>query len=175
MIAVGFTLQPDPEFLDLLGDLLRSEPDYFELAPETTWREHPDGTLLPNSYAQLFFDLGDTTDTPFVAHGVGFSVGSGDDDLPRQRRWLQRLALDHQRFRFRWLTDHLGFSFTEGSNLTLPLALPATPHHAARVRGALARLQGVVPEVGVENSVPYFFPGDPRDEATFLGHALAAL
>jgi hypothetical protein len=172
--AVGFTLQPDPEFLELLGDLLRTEPDYFELAPETTWREHPDGTLLPNSYAQLFLDLGDSAHTPFVAHGVGFSVGSGDDDLPRQQRWLRRLALDHQLFRFRWLTDHLGFSFTEGANLTLPLALPCTPFHAARVRRALARLQEVVPEVGVENAVPYFFPGNPLDEATFLRRALAA-
>jgi uncharacterized protein (UPF0276 family) len=174
LIAVGFTLQPDPEFLDLLDPLLREGPDYFEVAPETTWREQPDGTLVENGYARRFLELGEATQKPFVAHGVGFSVASGEKDEPRQRRWLDRLALDQRRFRYRWLTDHLGLTSPAGLNGTLPLPFPWTDDHAARVRRALSGLQRVVPDVGVENSVPYFSPDAPLDEPIFLRRALAA-
>jgi uncharacterized protein (UPF0276 family) len=174
LIAVGFTLQPDPEFLDLLDPLLRDGPDYFEVAPETTWRERPDGTLVENGYARRFLVLGEETQKPFVAHGVGFSVASGEEDETRQRRWLDRLALDQERFRYRWLTDHLGLSSPAGLNGMLPLPFPWTDTYAARVRWALSRLQRVVPDVGVENSVPYFSPDAPLDEPTFLRRALVA-
>ena len=38
MIGVGFTAQPEERYLDLLAAVLREEPDYLELVPETTWR-----------------------------------------------------------------------------------------------------------------------------------------
>ena len=32
MLGVGFTLQPDEEYLDLCGELIRRDADYYEVA-----------------------------------------------------------------------------------------------------------------------------------------------
>src|SRR5262249_44193084 len=149
-----------------------NEPDYFELAPETTWRELPDGQLIANGYARVFGALGDETQKPFVAHGVGLSVGSnGSADRTRRRRWLDRPALHHPGLAFRCYTDHLRISSLAGMAVMLPLAMPMTPRAAAAVRRSLRGLQQICPDVGVENSVPYFFIGDARDEPAFLAQA----
>jgi uncharacterized protein len=58
--------------------------------------------------------------------------------------------------------------------MTLPLALPPTPHAAAVVRRSLHALQAVVPDVGVENTVLYFTLGSPLDEPAFLRRVLRA-
>ena len=42
------------------------------------------------------------------------------------------------------------------------------------VRGALAAMQRVVADVGVENNVAYFLLGDPLDEPGFLARILRA-
>jgi uncharacterized protein len=175
VVDIGFTLQPEAEFLELLGDVLREGPDYFEIAPETTWRERPDGELIENGYSRVFRELSAVGSKSFVAHGVGFSVGTAaSEDAPRRRRWLDRLALDQRLFRHRWYTDHLGATSLAGMSLTLPIAVPMTAYAAAVVRGSLRALQEICPDVGVENSVPYFFVGDPLDEPGFLQLALAA-
>jgi hypothetical protein len=174
VVAIGFTLQPEQELLDLLGGVLREEPDYFEIAPETTWRERADGELTENGYSRVFRELGASTGKPFVAHGVGFSIGSEDAaDQPRRRRWLARLAQDQALFGFLWYTDHLGATALGGRSITLPIALPMTDHGAAIVRRSLREMQAVCPDVGVENSAAYYFVGDARDEPAFLREALA--
>ena len=45
---------------------------------------------------------------------------------------------------------------------------------AAVVRAPLERLQGIVPDVGLENSVFYFHLGDPLAEPAFLREILSA-
>src|SRR5688572_12902844 len=57
--AIGFALPPAQRTLALLGAFLREEPDYYELAPETTWRPAaPDAPasapLEPNGYHAAF-------------------------------------------------------------------------------------------------------------------------
>jgi hypothetical protein len=174
MIAIGMTLQPEVEFLDLMGGVLREETDYFQVAPETTWRERPDGELTENGFSRVFRELSATTGKPFVAHGVGFSVGSeAPEDEARRQRWLARLGQDQALFGFRWYTDHLGATALGGQAVTLPIALPMTDHGAATVRRSLAQLRQICPDVGVENSAAYYFVGDARDEPAFLDEALS--
>src|SRR6188474_3166349 len=171
MIPIGFTLQPDEEFLELLDELIRTEPDYYEVAPETLWRPRAAGSsadeigpLAPNGYHARFAEVRARSGKPFVAHGVGFSVGSARPDAARRSRWLARMREYHAIFGYRWYTDHLGASEIGGRELVLPLSLPMTEEAAAAVRASLAAMQSVVPDVGVENSVFYYHLGRPLDE-----------
>jgi uncharacterized protein len=167
-VPVGFALQPDLAFLDVCGELLRADVDYYEVTPETTWRDDGD-RLIPNGFHRAFLDLAAETGRWFVAHGVGLSLGGpGRRDLARRRRWLRRIADDQALFRYRWYTDHLGMSSRDGENVALPLPLAMTAPEARRVRARLAALARIVPLVGVENTAQYFVHGDPLDEPEFL-------
>jgi uncharacterized protein (UPF0276 family) len=169
VIPVGLTLQPEEKYLDCLAPLLDEEADYYEVAPETLWRRDPAGELVPNGFHRLFLERRERTGRPFVAHGVGLSLGTSDDDDPeRLRVWLDRIREDHRSFEFAWYTDHLGATTLDGRALTLPVPLPMTPPMAARVRRRLSHLQTVVPDVGFENAVFYFLFGRPLDEPSFF-------
>lgn len=172
MPQVGFTLQPDTRFLHLLEDVAVSGCDFFEVAPETLWFFEGE-TMHPNAYYRRILDIGRGCDKPFVAHGVGYSIGSA---TPGSRRelWLRAIASTHRDFGFLWYTDHLGASELDGQPMTLPLALPMTGEMASHVREGLKELQQVVPDVGLENSVFYYLLGDPLDEPAFLASALGA-
>lgn len=168
MIPVGLMLPPDQETLELLEPLI-AEADYYEVAPETLWRALPDGRLEPNGFHRHFRTLREHTGKPFVAHGVGYSVGTCSPlDAARRRRWLKRIRADHAVFDFRWYTDHLGATSLDGLALTLPLPVPMTAWSASVVRRRLRSLQRVVPRVGVETTASYFVLGSPLDEPLFL-------
>jgi uncharacterized protein len=171
-VGVGFTLQPEAAYLDLLGAVIHELPDYYEVVPETTWKPDGKGGFAPNGYHQVFGRIREQTGRPFVAHGVGFSLGSARRDPARDARWLKRLAADQAQFEFRWYTDHLGVSVLDGRELTLPLALPYDDEAAAVVEAALGQMQAIVPDVGFENTVFYFHLGDPLDEPAWMARAL---
>jgi hypothetical protein len=169
MIPVGFTLQPDPEFLERCARIIGGA-DYWEVAPETLWRHRSDGRLEENGYHRRFAEL-PRRGHFFVAHGVGLSLGSGAAvDARRRRAWLARVRADHATFDFRWYTDHLGASSVDGLAMTLPLPLPMTAEAAAVVRRRLSQMQRAIGagDVGVENNVAYFLLGDALDEPRFL-------
>jgi uncharacterized protein (UPF0276 family) len=171
--GIGLVLQPEAQYLDCVEPLLPLA-DYLEVAPETLWWHREDGELRPNGYHARFAKLREKLELPFVAHGVGYSVGSGTrGDAARRRRWLTQVALDHRTFDFRWWTDHLGATVVDGLALALPLPLPMTAGSAAVVRRRLAEMQRIVPDVGVENSAQYFVVGDPLDEPAFLRRILS--
>ncbi len=173
MIGVGFTLQPEQETLDLLDQVIHEEVDYYEVAPETLWRSTSDGRLSANGYHKRFAELKAATGRPFVAHGVGISLGtSAPQDRARRDRWLKQLQEDQKTFQFRWYTDHLGATSLSGMAVTLPIPLPMTASAAAIVRRRLRTMQRVVPAVGVENNVAYFVLGDALEEPGFLGDCL---
>jgi uncharacterized protein len=173
MVPVGFTLQPEVDFLERLDELIVERADYYEVAPETLWRVGADGALGPNGYHRRFAALGERTGKPFVAHGVGFSLGTGSrSDGARRSAWLARLDEDQRVFHFRWYTDHLGATALDGLAMTLPLPLPMTAAAAAVVRRRLAAMQRVVPDVGVENNVAYFLLGGALEEPGFLARIL---
>lgn len=169
MIPVGLTLAPDVVYLDLLHDVIRDEAEYYEVAPETLWRPTAAGRFEPNGFHRAFRELAEERPRPFVAHGVGLSVGglAACDDA-RRAIWLEHIRADHDVFRFAWYTDHLGASAPAGLAMALPLPVPMTDASVARIRRTLGALQHVVPDVGVENSVFYYHLGDPLDEPAFL-------
>ena len=171
---IGLTLQPEDAYLDLLGPVIAEEADYYEVAPETLWYPGPEGTLLPNGFHPRFAALGRETGRPFVAHGVGLSLGTlSPGDEPRRQRWFDRIRQDHAIFRFLWYTDHLGASLMAGRALTLPLPVPMTAPVAAAVRERLLALQQVVPDVGFENTANYYVLGDPLAEPGFFSEILS--
>ena len=174
-VPVGFTLPPAQDDLGLLRELLLELPDYYEVAPETLWREGEAGELVPNDYHALFLDLRARTERPFVAHGVGWSPGTvarGDEE--RRARWKRAIARSHAAFDFQWYSDHLGASSLAGEVCLLPLPLPMTASMAAHLRARMAELQELVPTVGLENSVFYHHFGQVLEEPAFLADALDA-
>jgi uncharacterized protein (UPF0276 family) len=172
--AVGFTLQPEQRYLELLARPIAEDCDYWEVAPETLWRPRGDGELVPNGFHAQFAALKRSLGREVVAHGVAFSVGSAAREPERRERWLARIRDDVATFDYRWYTDHLGVTRLAGRELTLPLPLPMRDDSAAIVSASLIELQSVVRDVGVENSVFYFHFGDPLDEPRFLRRCLAA-
>lgn len=173
MSALGFTLQPEQRFLDLCAPLV-DLVDYLEIAPETTWRPDRAGNIVPNGFHAQFAALRERTRKPFVAHGVGFSLGTCAPDAERRARWLERIRADHAVFEFGWYTDHLGACELDDRSLVLPLPLPHTRESVAAVRASLAALQAIVPDVGFENSVFYHRFGDALEEPSFVAHCLSA-
>ena len=172
---IGFSLQPEAAFLGLLEPLLHEHVDYFEIAPETTWRLGAAGEWVPNGFHREFLRIGAATRKPFVGHAVHGSFGTVDPrDRTRQQEWQRRIAADHAAFAFEWLTDHLGAAVLDQRAVALPIGLPMVPAMAAVVRERLVELQQVVPDVGVENSVFYFLLGDWLDEPAFLADLLRA-
>jgi uncharacterized protein len=165
-MRAGFTLQPELKFLELL-EPVAARADYYEVAPETLWRERKGGRLGANGFHRRFAQLKERSGKPFVAHGVGLS------NVTQLPRWLERIREDHRVFGFEWYTDHLGQTELDGLALTLPVALPMTAAAAARVRRRLAQLQQIVPHVGLENTVSYFLLGDALDEPKFLRRILS--
>src|SRR5262249_40809296 len=114
MVPVGIALPPDIETLELIAPLIE-EAEYFEVTPETLWRARADGELEPNGFHGGFLDLRERSGKPFVAHGVGLSVGSSPrSDAFRRQRWMQQIRLDHEQFKFGWYTDHLGATALHG-------------------------------------------------------------
>ncbi|ACY17233.1 DUF692 domain-containing protein [Haliangium ochraceum] len=170
MTAVGFTLQPEALFLDVLDELIHTAIDYAEIAPETTWFLDATGPVRPNGFHARFAELVASAGLFTVAHGVGLSLGgAADGDEARQAAWLARVRADCEVFGFRWYSEHLGATALDGEHLTLPLPVPMTATSAALIRSRLRAMQSVVPEVGVENSGFYFLWGEPLAEADFLG------
>ncbi len=93
-------------------------------------------------------------------------------DRPRQARWLRRIAEDHRRFNFAWLSDHLAVTDIGGEAHALPLPLVPTPAIAAQVRRRLAELQSISPLVAVENAAHTFTLGDPLEETGLIAGIL---
>lgn len=172
---IGFTLQPEERFLDLLADVIRELPDYYEVAPETLWMADAHGRVGPNGFHRRFEALRRECGKPFVAHGVGLSPGGlARGDEPRYALWLERIARTHEAFEFEWYTDHLGTTTLDGTTQVLPLPLPMTSEVALHLRARLERLREVVGDCGLENTANYYVLGDPLQEPGFLAEALDA-
>jgi len=172
-LRVGLALPPNADDLDLLASLIHDEVDYYEVAPETLWRGDDRGAFVPNDFHARFVALKGDTGRPFVAHGVGLSLGSvAPEDPARRARWHERIRRDHEAFEFDWYSDHLGVSVPDGQFALLPLPVPMTDTMATVIHDHLLALQAIVPLVGVENSVVHHVFGNPLEEPAFLGRIL---
>lgn len=173
-VGIGLVLHADREYLDLVRPLV-ADVDYLEVTPETLWRWTPDGGLAPNDYHPRVLALGRAAGLPFVAHGVGLSLGGVDAaDRARQDLWLARIRADHAAFGFHWYSEHLGATMLGGHHVTLPCPVPIAAPHARAVRERLGWIRDVVGHAAVENTASHFTLGDPLDEPFLLDAATDA-
>lgn len=175
-LGVGCPLHADLEYLQLARGLIEDEADFFEVNPETLWREEQ-GVLVRNEFHTLFRDLHVRSGKAFVAHGLAFSPGTSPEsrgEAARTGAWLERLRDDHATFRFEWLTEHLGWTQVDGFQSALPLPLPFSDEGVAAVAGRMRLLASVVPVVGVENNADYFMLGDPAGWPGFINRVCRA-
>ncbi|GAB4562570.1 MAG: hypothetical protein Tsb0020_11010 [Haliangiales bacterium] len=173
MVALGFTLQPDEEFLGLCDEIIASRIDYVEIVPETSWQVDESGRLYENDFHAHFAALMKRAGLFAVAHGVGLSLGTAHDEGPRRARWIERMRADQRVFDYRWYTEHLGASSLAGQFMVLPVPTPMTALTAALIGQRLDEMRAVVGDVGVENSAFYMTWGPPSDEPQFLNRLLA--
>jgi len=167
-LGVGVPLFPDFEYLELYREVIEEEADYFEVNPETLWRPR-DGGLERNDYHALFRQIRDRSGKPFVAHGLGFSLGTPvADDRARTDAWLDRLRDDQSEFRFPWISEHLGWQIAGGLQAVLPLPLPPTEEAVQVVAERMRLLSSVAGASAFENSANYFALGDPARDPDFF-------
>lgn len=165
-LGVGFVLHPDADYLRLCHAIIEEDTDFLEVSPETLWQAEDDRPG-PGPWAEIMATIRQRSGKPFVGHGLGLSPGTATDDEARLTHWLQQIAREQDRFEFLWYTEHLGWIQAEGREAVLPLPLPPTEEAAQTVAARLARLKPIIPTVGFENQVSYFFFGDVRQEARF--------
>ncbi len=169
-LGIGFPLHPDLEYLELTRDIVERDADYFEVNPETMWRRR-DGRIERNDYHALFLRFLNAAKKPFVAHGLGFSLGTPLDEEgepARVAQWLERLRDDHAAFGFAWMSEHLGWTTARGLTATLPLPLPHHPEAVAVVAERMRLLKSVVPTALFENWATTFVLDDPAGEPDFF-------
>lgn len=170
-VALGFTLQPDEEFLARTAALL-DRVDYAEVAPETLWRKKG-GDVVDNGYVDAIAALVDANGLFAVAHGVGFSLGAVDDDAARVALWQAQLRKNHARFGFAWMSNHGGLTTTAGLHLALPVAAPALASRARAMRQKLSFFKDLCGTGAVETSaLPFRHRGDRGDDAALYAAAV---
>lgn len=156
-VGVGITLAPNRDFLDRVAPIVEGLVDYVEITPELSWGH--DGV------SDFFADVQQRSGLPFVAHGVGLSLGTPGPPDPAH---LDRIARDHERFDFRWYSEHLGFWRAGERSVALALPLPHTREAVAVVAGNLAAMAQVVPHVAFENWAGFFAADTAADDPGFF-------
>jgi uncharacterized protein (UPF0276 family) len=107
-----------------------------------------------------------------VGHGVSYSaLSAGTEDL--QQTWLRLLSKEIQQRRYRYISEHFGFSSTRNFHQSAPLPVPLTPATLELGREGLKRLEEIakVP-VGLENLAFAFGLQDVLDQGRFLDELL---
>ena len=159
-------MHPNAEYLRRIQPLLERFVDFVEVSPELLWGPRMVGPR------RFFRDVQQRSGLPFVAHGLGFSLGS--QGAAHQGEWLKNIARDHDEFAFEWYSEHLGFVEANGVQATLPLPLPTTHEAAQVVAQNLRRLSEIVPAVAFENWAAFFSLGDPARDPAFFHEICAA-
>ena len=173
-LGVGIPLHSDLEYLEAFRDIAERDADFFEVNPEALWRE-VGGRLEPNDFRPLFLEIRRRSGKPFVAHGLGFSLGTPVDvDRPRTEAWLERLREDQADFAFPWISEHLGWQYGDGRFVHLPLPLPMTAEAVDAVASRLRLLSSVSGLAAFENGANHFLLGDPLDEPAFFAEICRA-
>jgi uncharacterized protein (UPF0276 family) len=169
-LGVGMVLHAQDDWLDF-AETVAHEVDFFEFAPEVTWGVPPRGELVFTRAADRFEELARGAGKPVVGHSLGFSPGTCSthpEDEAEMQRWIEMTRRTHERFGFRWLLDHLGYSRHSGQHAVLPLPLEHGDGMIDAMTRCMRRMREVHDFVGAENAVWYCSLGAPADEPAFL-------
>lgn len=161
----------------VVPDLLARDPglvDYVSITPDMFWTDR--GPDAPRRFVELeswlkFLDWA-VGRFPLVAHSIGLSLGSAEfsDDA-----YVEQLGRWHQRYDFRWHSDHLSFAQVRsasgheqhaGMAVPLPFDFDVLEMLAERIRALRPRLAS---PFLVENAVAYLsFSEQDMTEPRFL-------
>jgi uncharacterized protein (UPF0276 family) len=112
-------------------------------------------------------------DDALYGHGVWFSFLTARLD-ERQRRWLELLAEECRRRRYRHVTEHFGWMTSGGFIQNTLFPMPYTRDAVALGRDRLRLLGDAAGcPVGLENLATALGPADATEQAAFLGEILA--
>lgn len=177
-LGVGILCNPSlPEFLR--GRL--ETVDYVSLIPDTFWSDR--GMGAPDRYQEIahYRELVDwlAPRTPLVVHGLGMSIGSAglfdQEHLAQLGRW-------HERYRFRWHSEHLSYArlpADDGGEHNAGMALPVPYDREVLdlLNTRIAHVQSALPiPFLLENNVYYAeIPDQEMSEPEFLNRLDSAL
>jgi len=170
-LGVGILYNP------ALPDFLRTHlqaVDYVSVIPDTFWYDQ--GVGAPDRFREIggYVEFLDwlAPQVPLVVHGLGMSIGSAElfdlEHLEQLRRW-------HERYQFRWHSEHLSFAriaAEDGGEHNAGLALPV-PYDAdvlAMIGERVERVRETIPAPCLlENNVYYAaIPDQEMTEPEFL-------
>jgi uncharacterized protein (UPF0276 family) len=165
---VGVNLLPDAGFRAAALPLFAAGAiDALEWDIDDAWgfdstAEHP-----PPAWVDDILDAY-AEDDALYGHGVWFSVLTAERD-DRQRRWLDRLATECARRRYRHVTEHFGWSTAAGFLRNTMLPCPYTAEAVEVGRDSLALLSAAAgAPVGLETLAAALGPSDAELQGAFL-------
>jgi len=164
---VGFTYEGgERELLESVLPLV----DYLEITPDSI-------ALLDGNGARLDPKILDElraveSETEFVVHGVGLSIGSASG---YSEQYLELVAEFLEHFRVAWHSEHLGYTTVDGTSMGTMLAMPKT-------HDVLELLAQRIGEIQTRFQLPFLlenivhllpdYPGEYSD-AAFLNELVA--
>lgn len=154
----------------------RGALDYLEISPERFWRDHgPLRGRAPDRYVEIPEAVHEFEaargDLPLIGHGVGLSIATAG---PLDVGHVEQIARWHERYRFAWFSEHLGYFRLGPTHACRGLGVLLPPRYD---RATLDDLACKVAQVGellpapflLENGVEYAPPPDRElGEAEFL-------
>jgi len=166
-----------------LPGFLRSNPaawDYIEVIPDMFWRDR--GTGQQPRYHELDAWISElewiASRRPVVAHNIGLSLAG---TTPLDEQYVAKLAEWHERFGFRWHSDHLSFvdvASAHGVDHNTGLAVPMPYDHEVLdlVAGRIERVKQTISAAFlIENNVSFIdFPDQEMSEPEFLNRLAAS-
>jgi uncharacterized protein (UPF0276 family) len=157
--------------LPIAGFGLGLRPAHYEAIvtapPDIDWFEIlTENYLVPGGRPMHWLDT-IRRDYPMVMHGVSLSIGGTD---PLDREYLAQVAALAQRVEPLWISDHLCWTGTRGTNLHDLLPLPFTEATLEHIADRVAQVQDILGQrILLENVSSYAsFTGSEFTEREFV-------
>lgn len=165
-ISVGLSLMLGDDFRQVTMPLFDQHlVDVVEWSFDMGW-----GRRLPAWLQSVLADY--SKRGKLLGHGVSYSALDASE-TDRQDRWLSRLEVEVNQFRYQHISEHFGFMGGGNFHMAAPLPVPRTQAAVEVGRARLQELAAVarVP-VGLENLAFAFGPEDVKQQGPFLNELL---
>jgi len=149
------------EMSDEIQDVLASDIDFLEIAPENWMR-------LGGQFEKQLLTLSERK--PISTHGLSLSIGSPD---PLDVDFVQELKRFFQKFNISHYTEHLSYCSMNGHMYDL-MPIPFTSEAVQHVSERIRRVQDILEQqIAIENVSYYLAPGQELSEVEFTSAVLA--